>query len=37
MTCDADRFLVTNVVRAWEGETLAHERERRFAVDRALG
>ncbi|HVS66170.1 MAG TPA: CocE/NonD family hydrolase [Thermoanaerobaculia bacterium] len=36
MTCDAERFHVTNVVRAWEGERQVHERERRFDVDRLL-
>jgi hypothetical protein len=29
--------VVTTVVRAWEGDTLVHERERRFEVDRHLG
>jgi putative CocE/NonD family hydrolase len=37
MTCDAERFFVTTVVRAWEGNALTHERERRFQIDRHLG
>jgi len=37
MTCDAERFYAANRVRAWEGETLVHERERRFEVARLLG
>jgi uncharacterized protein len=37
MTCDAQRFYVVTVVRAWEGDALVHERERRFEVDRQLG
>jgi hypothetical protein len=36
MTCDAQRFHVTNRVRAWEGEELVHDRERRFEVPRQL-
>jgi len=36
MTCDAQRFLVTTVVRAWEGALPVHERERRFEVERRL-
>ncbi|HUP21561.1 MAG TPA: hypothetical protein VNB06_01315 [Thermoanaerobaculia bacterium] len=36
MTCDAGRYLVTNLVRAFEGDALVHERERRFEVERLL-
>jgi putative CocE/NonD family hydrolase len=37
MTCDAERFFVTTVVRAWEGDALVHERERHFEIERHLG
>jgi hypothetical protein len=36
MTCDAERFYVTTLVRAWEDDALVHERERRFVVARHL-
>ena len=36
MTGDADRFVVSNLVRAWEGGAEVHRRERDFAAERRL-